>query len=121
MSDISLKYCGLDSEKFRKSLIETRSARRPDELATEFAYFYVAPMGTKVYSTRLISNPKRVHSYLLWPNGTVVDLVTSEDDLDLTKSILMTSPGYPGTDTQRLAEIMGFSEDDLDLEEEDDG
>lgn len=86
---------------------------------SEFAYFYLAPKGTKAYSVKVPGDPG-THRFLMWPNGIIVDLTAEQfPDYELVKSVypnakvtmfMQTGCKGPSQRARELARLLGYSE-----------
>lgn len=85
---------------------------------SEFAYFYLAPKGTKPYSVKVPGDPG-THRFLLWPDGKIVDLTCEQfSDYELVKSVypnakvtmfMQTGCKGPSSRAKELADILGYN------------
>lgn len=86
---------------------------------SEFAYFYLAPKGTKPYSVKVPGDPG-THRFLKWPTGEIVDLTAEQfPDYELVKSVyplakvtmfMQTGCVGPSQRAKQLAGLLGFNE-----------
>lgn len=85
---------------------------------SEFAYFYLAPKGTKPYSVKVPGDPG-THRFLMWPNGQIIDLTAEQfPDYELVKSVypnakvtmfMQTGCKGPSERAKDLADLLGYN------------
>jgi hypothetical protein len=86
---------------------------------SEFAYFYLAPKGTKPYSVKVPGDPG-THRFLMWPDSIIVDLTAEQfPDYGLVRTayskarvtmFMQTGCVGPSQRAKELAGILGFNE-----------
>jgi hypothetical protein len=85
---------------------------------SEFAYFYLAPKGTKAYSVKVPGDPG-THRFLMWPDGRIVDLTAEQfPNYELVKSVypnakvtafMQTGCKGPSVRAKELAGHLGYN------------
>lgn len=124
--DAAFKYLGTKIDgspvvprDFANRLLPRLRTKLPkDKLVSEFLYYYVAPKGAHVMSVP-VKGQQNLHYFIEWPNETLVDLLLEQYDfstLDFAKSKKVKVVKAPSQEVKELAELLGFTDDDLDME-----
>ncbi len=102
------KYSGVSKPKFQGCLNRYGIKKVDSKLVAEFVYFYMAPKGSQLQ--------KSGNNYFVqWPDKIIVDLLAKDSvKYENAKQVKIQAP--PSDEVQKLAELYGFTEDDLDVE-----